>query len=158
MTCPAIITFDYALFQAQIPAYSNSMTYPEATVQAYWNNAINYVSPVGNCGSVTCDKRKYAINLMTAHLIYIAGLIAAGQVPGLMQAATIDKVSVTLTPPPLKNQWQWWLMLSPYGQQLYALLQVNSVGGYYIGGSPVLSGFYGYGIGTFPGGSGGCGC
>lgn len=158
MTCPAIITFDFALFQAQIPAYSNPTDYPQATVQAYWNNAINYVSPVGNCGSVTCSKRQYAINLMTAHLIYIAGLIAAGQVPGLMQAATIDKVSVTLTPPPLKNQFQWWLMLSPYGQELYALLQVNSVGGYYIGGSPVLSGFYGYGIGTNPGGSGGCGC
>jgi hypothetical protein len=58
-----------------------------------------------------------------------------------MQTANIDKVNVSLTPPPLKNQWQWWLSISPWGQQLWALLQVNSVGGHYIGGSPVLSGF-----------------
>lgn len=143
MITTPIIPFDYATFIAQIPAYSNATDYPEATIQAYWDTAVFYVSDQNYCGSVQSDKRQYAINLMVAHLIYIAGLVAAGQVPGLMQAATIDKVAVTLTPPPLKNQWQWWMSLSPYGQQLYALLQVNSVGGYYVGGAPVLAGFYG---------------
>ena len=152
MTCTTPLTFDYALFIVQVPAYSNSMLYPEATLQAYWNTAIFYVSDVANCGSVTCEKRQYAINLMVAHLVYIAGLIAQGQVPGLMQDATIDKVHVSLTPPPLRNQWQWWLSTSPYGQQLYALLQVNSVGGYYIGGSPTLAGFRFTGVGRFYGG------
>ncbi len=140
MSYAAILTFDYDQFIALIPAYSNPTTYPEATLQAYWNSAINYVSDV-NCGDIHDGSRQYAINLMTAHLIYIAGLIAAGQVPGLVQDATIDKVSVGLTPPVLKNQWQWWLSVSPYGQQLYALLQVNSVGGQYIGGSAPLAGF-----------------
>ncbi len=139
MTAP-FFTFNYAQFIALFPAYSDAMTYPEATLQGYWNSAINYVSDE-NFGYVNGDSRQYAINLMTAHLVYIAGLIAIGQVPGLMQNATIDKVTVGLTPPPLKNQWQWWLSVSPYGQQLYALLQVNSVGGGYIGGSAALAGF-----------------
>lgn len=142
MSCTPYFTFNYEQFIALVPAYSNAELYPEATLQAYWNSAINYVSDQ-NFGYVNGDSRQYALNLMTAHLVYIAGLIANGQVPNLMQNATIDKVTVGLTPPPLKNQWQWWLSVSPYGQQLFALLQVNSVGGSYIGGSAVLSGFTG---------------
>lgn len=148
---PAIISFNYGLFCEQIPLYSDPTKYPEQEVQIYWNTATFYISNIGNCGSVQGDKRAYAINLMAAHLIYLAGLAAQGQVPGLMQDATIDKVHVALTPPPLSNQWQWWMSLSPYGQQLYALLQVNSVGGYYIGGQPNLIGFNAWGYGR-----GGC--
>jgi len=133
MTCPPLLTFDYDLFIAVAPAYSNIVIYPESTLQQYWNNAINYVSDVSWQGNLQCDGRQYAINLMTAHLVYLSGLIAIGQVPGLMQNATVDKVTVTLTPPPLKNQWQWWLSTSPYGGQLLALLQVNTVGGQFVG-------------------------
>ena len=143
---PALLTFDYTLFTQQCPAYKDAGL-TQALMQSYWNIAINYVSNVGNFGSLQGDSRQYALNLMVAHLTYLSGLIAAGQVPGLMQNATIDKVTVGLTPPPLKNQFQWWLSLTPYGQQLLALLQVNSVGGFYIGGSPVRASFgYGRGI------------
>lgn len=141
MVCATPLAFDYDLFIAQVPAYSNASDYPEATLQAYWDTAIFYISDNANCGSLTCDARQYAINLMVAHLVYIAGLIASGQVPGLMNSSTIDKISVSLTPPKLQNQWQWWLSVSPYGQQLFALLQTKSVGGYYIGGSPVIGSF-----------------
>lgn len=126
-----ILTFNYALFITQVPQYSNAIMYPQATLQNYWNVAINYITNTGNYGSLQGDARQYAINLFVAHLVYIAGLIAIGQVPGLMQTATIDKVTVGLTPPPLKNQFQWWLSVTPYGQQLLSLLQVNSVGGFY---------------------------
>lgn len=153
---PAILIFDYSQFVALFPAYANPNQYPEMAIQAYWNSATNYISDVGNFGSLQDGSRQYAINLMTAHLMYIAGLIAAGIVPYLMQNSTIDKVTVGLTPPPLKNQFQWWLMVSPYGQQLFALLQVNSVGGFYIGGSAPRTAF-GYqggapwAFGGFPG-------
>src|ERR1700679_2835312 len=101
-----ILTFDYAQFIALVPEYSDPTLYSESILQAYWNSAINYVSDY-NYGEVNGTKRQYAINLMVAHLIYIANLAASGTVPYLMQAATIDKVNVTLTPPPLKNQWLW---------------------------------------------------
>lgn len=148
-----ILTFNYAQFIALFPAYSNPTTYPEATLQAYWDTAISYISNNANCGSLTGDDRQLAINLMTAHLVYLSNLIASGQVPGIMQDATIDKVHVGLEPPPVPNQWQWWLNTSPYGMQLLALLQAHSVGGYYIGGSPVLAGFR---FGNFGRRSGGC--
>ena len=140
MATPMVIVFDYDLFVLQVPMYANEQTYPESLIETYWDIATNYVSDL-NVGWINGSTRQYAINLMAAHLIYLAGLIAIGQVPGLMQTATIDKVTVGLTPPPLKNQWQWWLSTTPYGQQLFALLQVQSVGGGYIGGSPVRSSF-----------------
>lgn len=146
---PTVITFDYALFQLQIPSYANSILYPEALVENFWNIAINYVNDTGNYGCMQGPSRAYAINLMTAHLIYLQGLIAAGQVPGLVQDSQVDKIQVSLTPPPVKNQFDWWLSLTPYGQSLLALLQVSSVGGFYIGGSPVLSSL-GYRNGFYP--------
>lgn len=146
----AILTLDYALFQQQIPAYAS---YAQPTVQLWWDAATNYMSDVGNCGSLQGDARQYALNLLTAHLIYQSVQIAANQVPGIMTNATIDKVTVGLVPSPLPNQWQWWLGTSPYGQQLLALLQSKSTGGFYIGGSPVLAGFN---WATFGRGGGGC--
>jgi len=139
---PAILTFDYAGFIAnpQFALYSNPSIYPEPLLQAFWNVAINYMSDTGNFGDIQGTQRQEALNLMLAHLVYINNLTQAGTVPYLMQTATIDKVTVGLTPPPLKNQFQWWLSVSPYGQQLLAMLQANSVGGHYIGGSSPRAG------------------
>ena len=145
---PTYITFDWSLFQTQIPAYANPVVYPETTINTWWTTATNYISDIGNFGALQDGARAYAINLMTAHLIYISNLIASGTVPYLMQNSTIDKVSIGLTPPPLKNQFQLWLSVSPYGQQLLALLQVNSVGGFYIGGNAPRASF-GYQGGAF---------
>ena len=137
----AIVTFNYAQFIERFPEYSDTTLYSQSILQGWWDIAIFYVSNIANCGTVQDDKRQYAIELMMAHLIFLSLLIAGGQVPGLVDAATIDKISVTLVKPPETNQWQWWLNISPYGQQLLALLQVNSVGGYYIGGAPIQAGF-----------------
>lgn len=148
----ATLSFDYDLFIVQFPAYSNPTTYPEATLQVYWDVATNYVSDNTNCAVLNENSQIYALNLMTAHMAYLNGLIAGGQVPGLVQSAQIDKINVDLTPPPLPNQFAWWLSLTPYGQQLYALLQVSSVGGFYIGGTATRFGvsiYYPYGV--YPG-------
>jgi hypothetical protein len=147
-----VITFNYASFIAnpQFALYANPALYPQALLQAWWNNAINIISDNPYCGNIQGDQRYYAIELMLAHLMFLQNLNAQGQVPGLMQNATIDKVSVALTPPPLPNQWQWWMNLSPYGQQLLAMLKVNSVGGDYIGGSAPRAGFNGFSGGIWP--------
>jgi hypothetical protein len=73
---------------------------------------------------------------MTAHLTQLSVQIAAGQTSYLIQGSTIDKITVNLTPPPLPNQFRWWLETTVYGQQLMALLQVRSSGGFYYGGLP----------------------
>lgn len=136
----AVILFDADLFRAQCPAYANETTYPDATIEGYWDMAIEFVSDK-NYGRLINEGRRMAINWMAAHLMYLAGLIAAGQVPGLVQGSTIDVVSVTLTPPPVMNQYRWWLSLTPYGQQLLALLQARSAGGFFVGGSAVRCAF-----------------
>jgi len=145
---PPILTFNYAEFVANpiFALYANPVTYPEALGAAYWASAIFYISDIGNFGAIQGAQRQAAIDLMCAHLIFLSALAQSGQVPGLMQTATIDKVSIGLTPPPLPNQFQWWMGLSPYGQMLLAMLQTNSVGGFYVGGSPIRAGFRdGYG-------------
>lgn len=139
-----VFTFDVAAFRLAYPAFDNDTAFPEATLQAYWNSAVCYISPT-DYGDLSGPSRFLALNLMTAHLTALSVIIAGGQVPGLMQASAIDKVNVTLTPPVFKNQWQWWLSLTPYGQQLFALLQVISASGFYVGGSPQRSAFRGIG-------------
>lgn len=136
----SVITFDVNKFRTDFPAFANATTYPDATLQGYFDAATCFVSPQ-NCGTLRDGCRARALNLMTAHLAALADIIASGQTPGQVQSATIDKVSVTMTPPPNKNQWSWWLGLTPYGQQLLALLAAKSVGGFYVGGSPEGSAF-----------------
>ena len=138
---PAILTFDVTSFRAQFPAFMNPTMFPDATLQLYWNNATAYVSDVGNFGRLQGTDRQLALNLMTAHLTAISVLIANGQIPNIVDASTIDKISVTLLPPPVKTEWQWWLCTTPYGQSLLALLQGRSIGGYFVGGSPQRAAF-----------------
>lgn len=137
MSNNAVFTFDAAEFKAAFPAFASL---DDSTLQGYWDAAICYVSP-DNYGWLVDDCRLRALNLMTAHLAKLSEIIATGQLPGLEQSASIDKISVTMTPPPVKTQFQWWLSLTPYGQQLLALLMVRSVGGFYIGGLPERAAF-----------------
>jgi hypothetical protein len=128
-----VFEFDVEGFRLQFPAFSDDTTYPDLTLEGYWDMAIEYISDV-NYGYLRDGSRYLALNLMTAHLAALFTLINAGETPGQIQGATIDKVSVTLTPPPNKNQFDWWLGLTPYGAQLLALLQMKSVGGFYVVG------------------------
>lgn len=134
------ITFDVSLFRSQFPAFANETSYPDATLQGYWDAGTCYISDQ-DYGALSGDCRTRALNLMTAHLTALSDKIASGENPSFEQSASIDKVSVTLTPPPIKSQFQWWLSITPYGSQLFALLQVKAVGGFYVGGLPENSAF-----------------
>lgn len=133
----AVLTFDAAAFRVAYPQYSDETAYPTATLQAYWDSATCFIS-ARNCGYLRGTCRTKAIWLMMVHLMTISALVLAGDTPGQVQSATIDKVSVGLTPPPIPNQWQWWLGTTPYGAQLLALLQVASAGGWFVGGMPEI--------------------
>lgn len=138
------INYNDTLFRQQIPAYANTVAYAQSTVQNWWTVATNYVTNRrGGCftGGLNLASQALAINLMAAHLIFLSALIAQGQTPGVLTQATIDKISVTLEPPPNTNNWQYWLQTSPYGQQLLALLEVSAVGGIFQGGTPVWRAF-----------------
>lgn len=135
-----VITFDYATFIQQFPVFANTKQYTQAQLTMHFDMATNYISDIV-CGRLDINARTLALNLMTAHLTYLSNIVSAGETTGLMQSATVDKVNVSLTPPPVPNQWQWWLNQSPYGQQLLSLLQARSVGGFYVGGTPQTAAF-----------------
>lgn len=134
--------YNDAAFRALFPAYANTGTYPQATIQAQWNVATAYIN---NCGwsALNPAQLALALNQLTAHLLYINGIIASGNIPTMVNGASIDKISVTLQPPPFgTSEFKWWLGLSPYGQQLVALLSIVGMGGYY--GSTALPGRAGF--------------
>ncbi len=135
-----LIQFDVSAFRLSFPAFANDAAYSDVSLRANWDAATCYVSPQ-SYGYLHGECRTRALNLMTAHLVALADTVKAGQTPGMVSAATIDKVTVTLTPPPIKSQWQWWLSLTPYGQQLLALLSASAAGGFYISGLPESSAF-----------------
>lgn len=131
-----LISFDPAAFVLHYPQFSNSQKYPSTMLQLYWDDATTIMSNNTACGGLSLAQRTRALNLMTAHLAALNTMAAKGENTGLLQGATIDKVSVQLTPPPEVNQWQWWLNQTPYGQQYLALMQVAAVGGFFVGGFP----------------------
>lgn len=136
------ITFDVAAFRLQFPEFSNDTTYPDVLLQMYFASATTFIcASYSSCEYLRDNARQNALYLLTAHLAKLGALIAAGEVPQQMKSAGIDKVNVSIEPPPNKTQFQWWLGLTGYGQQLLALLMVKGVGGFYAGGLPERAAF-----------------
>lgn len=143
------IYFDADYFRQLFPAFSNSTTYPDATIAVWWDVATGYINDQyggAYCGTMSLKQQTLALNYMTAHLLYLSTTITAngsngGGTIGVETSATIDKISVSVQPPPAPDAWQYWLQTSAYGQQLLALLSVAAVGGIYINPRPVLTAF-----------------
>ena len=137
----AAYSYNDAQFRAAFPAFANTTTYPESVLQMYFDTAGFYVAN-SNYGPLACaGATLQALYLVTAHLAQIGQQISQGQTSGIVVAATIDKINVTTQQFEYPNQWQFWLGSTEYGKQLLAMLQVQSVGGYYIPGSLGRAGF-----------------
>lgn len=134
--------FDPVYFRAYFPQFGNPQIYTPDVLQQYWNWATYYIqNTTAFCSRLSGVSRLHALNLMTAHLALVNTLAGNNDTPGIVTEATVGHVDISLEPPPLPNQWQWWLDSTNYGQQLLALLQVKSVGGGYYGGAPVITAF-----------------
>ena len=130
--------FNPEAFRERFPAFADATAWPEAALERGFEPACCHISP---CTGKRLRGRSLALalELMTAHLRTLEKGMAAGEAggpTGIVSSASVDKVSVTLTPPPVKSQWQWWLSLTPYGQELLALLRSKAAGGLYVGGVP----------------------
>lgn len=135
-----IIDFDADLFRAQFPNQFPNPPNTDEILELYWDIAICYISN-NAAGRLTEDCRRQAINLMTAHLIQIADNATSGQQSGFVESASIDKISVKVQTFQNKNQFQWFLNQTPYGQQLYAMLFLATVGGFMAGAFNELGSF-----------------
>lgn len=137
------IAFDPATFRATFGQFASPVTFPDSLLNLNFGLATGYVSP-DTFGDMPVLARTSALNLMTAHITAIGVLIAQngyqGQV-GVVTGAQVDRVNITLQPPPARSQWAWWLNTTPYGAQLSALLEAQAVGGMFVGGLPERAAF-----------------
>lgn len=135
----ATVTFDIATFREAFPEFSSTEQYPNAVLEGFWQEAICALSPNACECDLACRTRM--LNLTVAHMAKLETLDADGGA-GIVQSATIDKVSVSVAAPPFgTSQWKYWLNLTNYGQRLLAMMSAKSVGGRYVGGSTERSGF-----------------
>lgn len=126
--------FNVAAFRAQFPEFANVTTYPDLTLGGYWTMATNYISANDSLFGLAGANLDLALNLMVAHLARSFVMMNTGQNIVVVNGSSEGSVSVSLTPPPVKNAWQWWLATTPYGNQLRALLSVLATALPFVGG------------------------
>lgn len=131
------IALNLTNFRAMFPAFANTTTFPDAMVTLYWGAACDYIE-ADDCVAFMLNgtARELALMQMTAHLMELGAKAAKGIDVGPIENSKVDKIDVKLAQRPATNMWQWWLSSTAYGKQLLGLLEVSSVGGLYIGGSP----------------------
>ncbi|WVW37746.1 putative head-to-tail connector protein [Aeromonas phage Gekk3-15] len=129
----ASFVYDDAAFRAMFPEFADVSKFPQILIEGYWEQALCIFEADGNVFFNACGAM-LVINYLCAHMLQIATKANKGRQIGFKTASTIDKISTSMLPPPVRDQFTWWLSTSPYGAQLAALLEVSSVGGFYVGG------------------------
>ena len=137
------ITLDPAAFRALFPQFADPAKFPDAALEIQFGMATGYVS-ADTYGDMTTAARTNALYLMTAHLLGLGVIIASGNYsgqPGIVINSRVGDVQVQMQPPPERGQWRYWLNLTPYGAQLIALLEAQSVNSFMVDGLPERSTF-----------------
>lgn len=128
------IDLDIAAFRANFPLYADDTLYSDALLLAQYEIGKCYIADNDCTMGEAC--REYALQSMLAHLLYIRDQVNSGNNVGVVTQASEGDVSVSLATPAVDDEWHYWFNSSPYGRELVALLGVQSVGGFYVGGSP----------------------
>lgn len=115
-------------FISQFPEFKNAKN-----IDVYIDRALLYISPY----SCLCkDRKQYVVFLLTAHFMALQNNIENGENSGGIQTgASIDKVSVSVAPPPFSDGFDYWLNQTIYGQTLLAFIEMMTPLPGYIGGS-----------------------
>lgn len=129
-------------FRANFTEFANETKYPDSLLNLYWRQVVCMIEE-GNCAGVGCGEcAELHMELLLAHLLRIhTTTITRGKQGGFVNSSTVDKVSVSRVAPPAADMFEWWLGQTPYGQQLLAMLQIDTVGGFSIGGLPEREAF-----------------
>lgn len=143
MTTP---TYNDANFRLQFPAFADETVYSTPQLQGWWTMGTSYINVNnGYPWSWNQNQLQLALDLMCAHLAQSFTLINQGIPTVVVQGTAEGTVNVSMTPPPVKTSFGWWLATTSYGQQLRALLRAVANVGLYVGGSAERSGFRGAG-------------
>lgn len=134
------IAFDIDSFREQFPNQFPDPPNTDAYVEIFWNAATCLVS-TDTQGPLSAECRRHVLNLVTAHLITLSASAQAGMQPGFIVSGSIDKISVTVQPPPSRTAFQFLLMQTPYGVEAFTILSLSVAGGFYEGGFNELGSF-----------------
>lgn len=122
-------------FRQALPEFSDTTKYSNDFVNAKIEQSFCFISE-NNIGVLRDRCRKYAVELMTAHLITLADrILQNNSAGGIVASTSIDSISVSLVAPQNKSAFDYWLNQTAYGQQLLALLSSKAPAGLYFGGS-----------------------
>lgn len=90
-------------------------------IKNYITRAGVFVTSDENC--YTTQERLLMIELMTAHLITISekNKDGIGNSNGFVSSAHVNNVSVSTNAPPTSDNFEYWLSLTSYGQELLAM-------------------------------------
>ena len=144
----AVIELDLDRFRASFMVFSDPLMFIDGLIESKWTSATCIISPEDTGCFLNTKQRARVLDLMTAHLLQIDGMIYSGKNVVFVQGATIDKVNVSVTPPVATNQFNLWLSTTPYGQELRTILKSSTAGGIYANGLPERRAFRKVG-GTF---------
>lgn len=134
-------TIDVNAFRSMFPVFASTTKYPDAVIEMFYAVATEFIPPYDVWCGLNGSTLDLALYCLTAHLLFEFNLQGRNQTGKVLTGATIDKVTVAMLAPPVKNGWDFWLNQSPYGQQLLALLSVKSAGGFSVGGAPERAAF-----------------
>ena len=128
--------FPFDEFCAAFPAFkANGSVYSDESIQLAGNEAMHHITePSHGMPMENCDDRKYALFLMTAHILVLnhktdgdttAGNTTAG---GSTVKAVIGSVQIENTKPNsfTVDDWSYWLNQTEYGRRLLAYLDVQA--------------------------------
>lgn len=128
------VNFTVAQFLEDFPEFEGT---DERTLRIMNTRTRCYIS-TENYGVINGESRLLACELMMAHLLTLFNRIKDdNQTQAVSVAsATIQNVTVSLTPPSNRTQFEFWLNLTIYGTQLWSLLTAKTPTGFYIPGIP----------------------
>ncbi len=129
-------TLDLTAFTSTFPAFANQAQYPPAMINTFYAAAGNYIDQNDNWSGMNGSMLDWALQLLTCHLLVLLGQMTAGQQTGFLTSSSISDVTNTFLAPVARDGWEFWLTQTPYGNQLWALLDVQSAGGWSVGGGP----------------------
>ena len=102
----AAVVFDPTAFKARYPEFA---AVPDATLTACFMEAGLYLSNADNSPVQNLTRRATLLNMLTAHVAYLGGLLSADGMPrpvGRVSQASEGSVSAAFEgPPPGSAQW-----------------------------------------------------
>jgi len=135
MSTESEVTLTVERFRADFPEFADETVYLEPALQNSINAASSYISRQ-NSSYFADENRLRGLELMAAHIYTLSAAMRRGNTQGgITTSSSIGSVSVTLLPPAIKRQFDYWMNQTAYGQQYLALLQSKSPAGLFMGGS-----------------------